>query len=293
MYADVKTTFDPSKLDEYLDNMVIEAIELPELPEPSASSKSTNEAPPSPSPKKVASPMQSPNRKRKSSETDDQSLTPEPTTSENVSSSSDVRKIGERRKSVQFALERNEYITNERHEQNDEPEHSVIKRARLSDEPQALVVANRLVVSNDGGPQSVPKMMEAVILNQISNRSCDTAAVISELNPILREIAASMNCNRMTREQSVNHADRFNDEINRIRAELQLREMRAKVSDIQKMHTNELEHLRAYYEMKIVAMTTEQNLKLTEMKSKQWCQSCGKAAASTYCCDRNCHDIFE
>lgn len=290
VYADAKTPFDPSKLDEYLANMVIEAIELQELPEPSASSNPTNEAPPSSHPEKVASPtISSPNRKRKPSETDDQSLNAEPTTSESVSSSSDVPKIGKRRKSVQFALDRNETITIKRHEPNEEPAHSVIKRALLSDEPQQQ---QRLVVSNDG-PQSVPKMMEAVILNQISNRSCDTAAIISELNPILHEIAASTNCNGMNREQSVNHADRFNDEINRIRAELQVREMRAKVSDIQKTHTNEMEHLRAYYEMKMAAMTTEHNLKLTEMKSKQWCQSCGKASASTYCCDRKCHDIFE
>lgn len=258
--------------------MVIEAMELPEESEASVSSN----------PETVPTPISSPNRKRKSFESDDQSSLAEPTTSENVSSSSDVKKIGERRKSVQFALERNEYITIEQSEQNEEPEHSVIKRARLSNviEPQALAVTNP-------PQQSVPKMMEAVILNQISDRSCDTAAVISELNPILHEIAASTNCNGMNRAQSLTHADRFNDDINRTRSILQWREMKAKVGEIQKSHANEMENLRAYYETKMAAMTTEHKLTLTEMKGKQWCQSCGKKSPSTYCCDRNCHDIFE
>lgn len=289
MYAEVKTPFDPSKLDEYLDNMVFKAIEQPEELEASASS----------SLEKVASPSSSPNRKRKSIETDGQSTSSaEPITSENVSSSSDVKKIGERRKSVQFALERNEYITIDRTEQNEEPEHSVIKRARHSNniESPAFVNANQtrqvLVVSN-AVQQPVPKMMEAVILNQISDFSCNTAAVISELNPILQEIAASTNCHGMNRAQSVLHADRFNDDINRTRANIQVREMQAKVGELQKSHANEMENLRAYYETKMAAITTEHNSKLTEMRSKQWCQSCGKEAPSTYCCDRNCRDIFE
>lgn len=268
--------------------MVIEAIESPKEPEASASSTPEAVVSPSSSPKTVTSPSSIPHRKRKSSETDDQNPSAEPITSENVSSSSDVKKISERRKSVQFALERNEYIPIERNELKEKPEHSVIKKARLIDDiqPKVLVVAN-------AAEQPVPKMMEAVILNQISDRFCDTAAVISELKPILQEIAASTSCNEMDRTQSCIHADRFNDEINRTRNDFKLREMQAKVDRIQKSHANEMDHLRAYYETKIAAMTTEHNLMLIEMKRKQWCQNCGKEAPSTYCCDCKCRDIFE
>lgn len=288
--------------------MVVETMELEENPEASASlspekvaSRSSSPekiASRSSSPEQIASPISSSSRKRKSFETDDQSSLAELITSENVSSSSDVNKISERRKSVQFALERNEYITIERIEQHEEPEHSAFKRVRLSNgiEQQALVSVNQtqraLVVSN-AVQHPVPKVMEAVILNQISDRSCDTAAVISELYPILHEIAKSTNCDGMNRAQSINHADRFNDEINRIRGNIHLRKMKAKEADIQMIHASEMENLRVFYETKIAAMISEHSLKLAEMKGKQWCQSCGKEAPSTYCCDRNCHDLFE
>lgn len=277
--------------------MVIDAIELPVELEASANSSPEKVALSTSNPVMVESPRSSPSRKRKSTETDDQSTSlVEPITSENVSSSSDVKKIDERRKSVQFALERNEYIPIEQNEPIKKLKHSVIKGLSSEMQLPALMSADHmkqvLVVSNTA-QQPVPKMMEAVILNQFSDLSYNTAAVISELKPILNEIAASTNWHGMNRTQSVLHADRFNDDINRTRANLQLREMQAKLEEIQKSHANEMENLRANYETKIAAMTTEHNFKLTEMKSKQWCQSCGKEAPSTYCCDRNCHDIFE
>lgn len=228
----------------------------------------------------------SPNPKRKLSETDDKSSLAELiiSTGESVSSSSDVNKIVERRKSVQFALERNEYIVIERNLQSEPHEQSVMKKARLK---------NEIERPTGEAEKSVPKTMKAVILNQILDRSCDTAAVISEFAPILHEIAESSNFNDMTRTQTLTHADRFNDDINRTRADIQMRSMKAKVDEIQKMHATELENMRAYYESKIAATAMEHNLQMAGMKSKQWCQSCGEQAPSTYCCDPNCREVFE